>query len=416
MPSLILTNGTFVTPSGLIEGSLVAEDGVIVRVDTAQRQGGVDLHGALVAPGFIDLHNDGLEGEINPRPGIGLPLDFALGNFDRRAAASGITLALHAITFAGLEKKGRSLDVANERALAIRALGPDGSVVEHGVLFRADVWQPDGLDALFERAAEWTNPIVTLNDHTPGQGQYRDIGIYRSAITKWTPIDSDAEMDAYIATKIGFAAEHPELAEETFRRCAERVRTHGLILGSHDDDSPERTTFMRDLGATIAEFPVTIEAAWRARELGMTIVAGAPNIVRGGSHSGNVSAVELVDLGLCDILVADYHAPSLLLAVQRLADRGVPLASAIAMVSANPARAIGRSDLGAIEGGKAATLTVVSVPRFGPWQVRMVIRNGEVRATFESGAAGTTVSPRTPSAQRATPLATAWQRGASNLG
>ena len=385
MPELILTNARILTPGGIIEGSLVAEDKHIVAVDSCHRPGGIDLGGALVVPGLIDLHNDGLEGEINPRPGIGLPLDFALSNFDRRAAASGITLAMHAITFAGMEKKGRSLDVANERAMAIRALAPGETVAEHGVLFRADVWQPEGLDSLFERAAEWDDAIVTLNDHTPGQGQYRDMTIYRSAITKWASIDNEADMDAHIEAKISFAAENPQLAEETFGRCSEHAMAGRIILGSHDDDSPERTEFMFGLGATIAEFPVTIEAALKARALGMIIVAGAPNIVRGGSHSGNVSAAELVDLGLCDILVADYHAPSLMLAVQSLVERHrMPLVEAFALVGRNPADAIGRDALGEIVPGKLATLTIVRTPRHGSWEVLGIIRDGALRAQFFS--------------------------------
>ena len=160
MTELTLTNARILVSGGIVEGSLVAEDDRIVAIDSFDRPSGLDLDGALVVPGLIDLHNDGLEGEINPRPGIGLPLDFAISNFDRRAAASGITLAMHAITFAGMEKKGRTLDVANERALAIRALAPGETVAEHGVLFRADVWQPEGLTALFDRAAQWHQPIV----------------------------------------------------------------------------------------------------------------------------------------------------------------------------------------------------------------------------------------------------------------
>ena len=138
MTELTLTNARILVSGGIVEGSLVPEDARVVAIDSFDR------------------------------PGIGLPLDFAISNFDRRAAASGITLAMHAITFAGMEKKGRTLDVANERALAIRALAPGETVAEHGVLFRADVWQPEGLTALFDRAAQWHQPIVTLNDHTPG--------------------------------------------------------------------------------------------------------------------------------------------------------------------------------------------------------------------------------------------------------
>ncbi|MBK6561336.1 alpha-D-ribose 1-methylphosphonate 5-triphosphate diphosphatase [Candidatus Amarobacter glycogenicus] len=382
MTELTLTNARILVSGGIVEGSLVAEDDRIVAIDSFDRPSGLDLDGALVVPGLIDLHNDGLEGEINPRPGIGLPLDFAISNFDRRAAASGITLAMHAITFAGMEKKGRTLDVANERALAIRALAPGETVAEHGVLFRADVWQPEGLTALFDRAAQWHQPIVTLNDHTPGQGQYRDLTIYRGAITKWASLESEAEMDAHIDAKVRFATENPGLAQETFRRCSEQAKAGSVILGSHDDDSAERTEFMRGLGATIAEFPVTIDAALKARELGMTIVAGAPNIVRGGSHSGNVSAVELVALGLCDILVADYHAPSLLLAVQRLVDsRTLDLAQAMKLVTSNPAEAMNRPELGEIAVGREATLAIID-PRPQGWRTVAIVRRGEVRATF----------------------------------
>lgn len=382
MNELILTNGRFLTPSGIVEGSLVAEDGRIAVVDEHPRDG-INLRGALVTPGFIDLHNDGLEGEINPRPGVGLPVDFALANFDRRAAASGITLAFHAITFAGLEKKERTVREANERALLIRSLKPNDSIIEHQVLFRADVWQPDGLELLFDRAREWDTRLVTLNDHTPGQGQYRDIEIYREAIQKWVQTSSDAELDAHVEAKVTFARENPHLAAETFARCAKAVREIGVTLGSHDDDSPARTEMMFGLGATIAEFPVTVEAAIRARELGMTIVAGAPNIVRGGSHSGNVAAEELVALGLCDILVADYHAPSLLLAAQRLVERhGIRLEAAMALIGANPARAIGRPDLGAIAPGMTATLTIIDTPSHRAWQARGVVREGHLRASF----------------------------------
>ena len=384
MNSLILSNATIVTPEETIEGSLVCEDGLIVAVEARQIRGGLDLGGAIVAAGFIDLHNDGLEGEINPRPGVGLPLDFALSNFDRRAAASGITLAFHAITFAGIAKKERSVEAADERATAIRRMDPAKSIVEHQVLFRADVWQPEGLPLLFERAMDWDTRLVTLNDHTPGQGQYRDIDIYRAAITKWVELGSEAEASAHVVGKMAFAREHPELANETFAKIAAAVPRLGMTLGSHDDDSAERCAFMHGLGATISEFPVTVEAAQKARELGMTIVAGAPNVVRGGSHSGNVSALELVMLGFCDILVADYHAPSLLLAVQRLVEEcGLALAEAMALVTRNPAAAIGRSDLGVVEPGRNATLTIVRTQAGAHWRAVGVVRGGVLRAQFE---------------------------------
>jgi alpha-D-ribose 1-methylphosphonate 5-triphosphate diphosphatase len=380
---LILSNAAVVTPAGVVDGSVVAEGGVIVAVERREIAGGIDLRGALVTPGLIDLHNDGLEVEINPRPGVGFPLAFALHNFDLRAAGAGLTLAFHAITFADFLKKDRSIDVADQRARAIRALGPEDTIAEHGVLFRADVWQPEGIPLLLERTQDWATRIVTINDHTPGQGQYRDIDNYKRFIREWAG-RSDADVDRTTEEKMVFARQHPEVGERTFAMLRGGHRELGLILGSHDDDTPERCTFLHDVGATIAEFPVTIEAAMRARELGMTIVAGAPNIVRGGSHSGNVSALELVERGLCDILVADYHAPSLMLAVQQLVEHdSMLLEAAVALVTTNPAIAIGRPERATIRPGNEATFTLIRRTPGAAWRAVGVVRKGRVRAQFE---------------------------------
>jgi alpha-D-ribose 1-methylphosphonate 5-triphosphate diphosphatase len=377
---LILSNATVVTPGGLIEGSVVCEDGVIVAVEPRTLPGGLDLRGALLTPGLVDLHNDGLESEIHPRPGVGLPLDFALQNFDRRAAASGVVLAFHAITFANLERKGRHVGEADQRAKAIRAAFGE-TIVEHQVLFRADVWQPQGLTPLFQRARDWDVRLMTLDDHTPGQGQYRDIDGYIRFIQEWANTTAE-EAEEQTRQKIAFARENPEVAAETFRRVAAAVGPLRLTLGSHDDHTPERCEFMYALGARVAEFPVTLEAAQKARELGMTIVAGAPNIVRGGSHSGNVSAAELVARGLCDVLVADYHAPSLLLAAQRLVEGfGLPVERAVAMVSTSAGRLAGRELT--IAPGNEGTFTIVRCRAGRPWQAAAVVRHGEVRAQFE---------------------------------
>jgi alpha-D-ribose 1-methylphosphonate 5-triphosphate diphosphatase len=344
--------------------------------------GGLDLRGALVTPGFIDLHNDGLEVEINPRPGVGLPLQFALHNFDQRAAGAGLVLAFHAITFANFEKKDRSVETADERARAIRVLRDGDSIVEHQVLFRAGVWQPEGLPLLLERVQDWDTRIVTINDHTPGQGQYRDVGTYKRFVRDWAGRTED-EVEHSTAEKMAFAREHPEVGNRTFETLRTRRGPLGLVLGSHDDDTAERCAFLHSVGATVAEFPVTLEAAEQARALGMTIVAGAPNIVRGGSHSGNVSALELVARGLCDILVADYHAPSLLLAVQHLVERRLLPGGRRPPGQHQPGHrrwTPGNEHSGP---GRAATCTVVRARAGEAWRAAAVIRHGRLRAQFE---------------------------------
>ena len=384
MTSLVLRNARVLVPGGLTDGTLVIEEGRIAGVNDDGAAGeGLDLRGATVLPGFIDLHNDGLEVEINPRPGVGLPLEFALQNFDLRAASAGLAMVFHAITFADFVKKARTVEVAAERVRAIRALDNGRTVVEHKVLFRADLWQPDGLPLLLECAEEWDERLVTINDHTPGQGQYRDVDGYKKFVREWAGT-TEEELDRSTSEKMAFAADNPEVAASTLRILSEARDRLGLVLGSHDDDSPERCSMMHRAGATIAEFPVTVEAAGRARELGMTIVAGAPNVVRGGSHSGNVAALELLQHGLCDVLVADYHAPSLVLAVQRIVESGLlTLEEGVNLVSRNPARAIGREDLGTIEPGRAATLTILRMEPGRPWQAVGVVRDGVFRAAFE---------------------------------
>ncbi len=384
MTSLIFSNARILVPGGPIDGSLVIEDGRVAAIVEGQlMSGGVDLRGAMVLPGLIDLHNDGLEVEINPRPGVGLPLQFALHNFDLRAAAAGLAMVFHAITFADFVKKARSVQVAADRVRAIRALDPQRTVVEHKVLFRADLWQPDGLPSLLECIEEWPERVVTINDHTPGQGQYRDIEGYKRFVREWAGT-SEEELDRSTHEKMEFAASNPDVAERTLSVLREARSRLGVILGSHDDDSPERCSMMHGFGATIAEFPVTVEAAGRARELGMTIVAGAPNVVRGGSHSGNVAALELLQHTLCDVLVADYHAPSLVLAVQRIVEDGIlSLEDGVNLVSRNAARAIGRDDLGTIEPGKSATLTILRMEPGRDWHAVGVVRDGVLRAMFE---------------------------------
>jgi alpha-D-ribose 1-methylphosphonate 5-triphosphate diphosphatase len=382
---LILSGGTVVLPDALLEpASVVIENDTIAAIErrtypvarSAQEQV-VDVNGRFVLPGLVDLHNDGLETEINPRPGTNLPLQFALANLDRQLAAAGVTTEFHAVFFANMTRKERRLDQAAGRALAILEHGRSGrSLIDHQVLFRLDLWTPASLEKILTSVGAAAIPLVSLNDHTPGQGQYRDVEPFKRYYREVLGLN-DAETEDAIRAQVTLAHERPDISASILARIAEAARERGLTLMSHDDDTIEKVDRMYAAGVRIGEFPVTLEAARRQRALGMTITAGAPNVVRGGSSSGNLAAEALIAQGLVDILCADYHAPSLLFAAWKIAANGlVSLPEAIKMVTLHPARTL-RLDhqLGSLAVGKQADLAVVDASGPAP-SVEITVRAG----------------------------------------
>ncbi len=395
MRRLILSGGSVVLPDAVLEpASVVIEGETIVAVEqrayptaTASHEQVVDVHGRYLLPGLVDLHNDGLETEINPRPSTNLPLPFALTNLDRQLAATGVTTEFHAVFFANMTRKERRIDEAAIRATSILEFGRSGrALVDHQVLFRLDLWTPESLEKILATVGGATIPLVSLNDHTPGQGQYRDVEqfkrFYREALGK-----ADAEIDDEVQAQVELARQHQEVSDGIVASIAQAARDRGLSLMSHDDDTVEKVERMYAAGVRIAEFPVTIEAAAHQRMLGMIITAGAPNVVRGGSASGNLAAEALIARGLVDVLCADYHAPSILFAAWKIAKNGlVSLPEAVKMVTLNPARAILLDHrIGSLAVGKQADIAVVDPSGPAP-AVDMTIRAGVI--CFQATAVG----------------------------
>jgi alpha-D-ribose 1-methylphosphonate 5-triphosphate diphosphatase len=386
MQRAVISGGTVVLPDSVLEaGSVVIEDGAIAGViahplahapDNAIY---IDAAGRLVLPGLVDLHNDAIEVELSPRPRAALPFELAVATLDRRLAAAGVTTEFAAVFFGDMTRNERSLAEAPLRAerLLRRAAEPDALVDQH-VLFRADVWVPESLETALACAARARVPLVSLNDHTPGQGQYRDVATWRRYQIEHLG-RTEEEVEAAIAAEMERARLQPTIAESAYRRAAAAAAAGHVLLVSHDDDTPEKVTLVHGLGARIAEFPVTIEAARQARALGMTIVAGAPNIVRGGSASGNLDARALVAEGLLDALCADYHAPSMLHAALQLVREGaLDLPAAVRAIALNPARAVGLgTGQGSLEEGKRGDVIVVDARGATPL-VELTLRGGAV--------------------------------------
>ena len=394
MTDLTIINANVVLPDEVLVGGAVAiGDGVIKRVaddvrDLNACETTIDAQGEYLIPGLVDLHNDGLEIEIRPRPHAELPLDVAFPTVERRLVGSGVTTEFHAISFLDQKKSNRTVSDAVRRAeyISLRQRDADGAL-DHHVLHRVDVWSPSYLNDVFESLDRLELGYLSINDHTPGQGQFRDLEKYVDlqhayAATRGYSEPNLGDIEALMNERLAGS----EALRAVYERIASAARSNGTVIASHDDDSAQKVDAMYALGARVAEFPVTLDAAQRARELGMAIVVGAPNIVRGGSQSGNLDAQEMFSLGLADIICADYHAPSLIPSAFRLVTDGTTdLPTAIRALTFNPARAVGLTDRGAIQEGLRADLNIVRLGPSGVPQVRATLKAG--RPVFQFGPA-----------------------------
>lgn len=358
MNRLYLTGARVVLPDAVLEDAAVLiEDDVIAAINPESGHGAlaVDLRGKTLMPGMIDLHCDALEKEVEPRPNVHFPLDFACAQADKRNAAAGVTTVFHALSFANEELGVRNNAFAAAVARAVHAWNPHG-LIDNRVHCRYEVTDPTAPEILLELMAAGEVHLLSVMDHSPGQGQFKDIAAYRDYLAR-TYKKSAGELDALLENKLAQA----EGAMERIRRLIGAAHELGIRVASHDDDTPEKVETLHGLGVGISEFPINLESAQAARERGMSTVFGAPNILRGKSQSGAMRALDAVKAGVADCLCADYHPAALIMAVFRLPElAGISLADAVRLVSTNPARAAGLTDRGEIAVGKRADLVAVA--------------------------------------------------------
>lgn len=358
MNPLYLTGARVVLPDAVLEDAAVLiEDGVIAAIDPESGKGAqaIDLRGKTLIPGMIDLHCDALEKEVEPRPNVHFPLDFACAQADKRNAAAGVTTVYHALSFANEELGVRNNAFAASVARAVHAWNPHG-LVDNRVHCRYEVTDPTAPEILLELMAANEMHLLSVMDHSPGQGQFKDIAAYRDYLAR-TYKKSEGELDALVENKLTQA----EGAMARIRLLIDAAKAQGIRIASHDDDTPEKVETLHGLGVGISEFPINLESARAARERGMSTVFGAPNILRGKSQSGAIRALDAVMAGVADCLCADYHPATLVVAVFRLPELAdITLADAVRLVSANPARAAGLTDRGEILVGKRADLVAVA--------------------------------------------------------
>ncbi|MFT6764073.1 MAG: alpha-D-ribose 1-methylphosphonate 5-triphosphate diphosphatase [Candidatus Aldehydirespiratoraceae bacterium] len=389
---IALTNVRIVVDDQVVDdGTIVIRNGVIEAVGrtASAPPDAIDGRGLLCIAGLIDTHSDGFEKELRPRPNVVLPADFALRSFESRVRAAGVTTVFHGVGFENGSKYDRSVDQAHLLCDVITSRRADADArVDHQILYRLDVRDADGLEALEARLNERHGellthevPLVSAEDHTPGVGQYTDRSYYERYIAGTKGLDSDAAKQ-YIDQVVADRDNKLDHVEQALSWLANRAYGGTLRLMGHDPTSADEIDAAVERSVSIAEFPTTVEAARRAHERGLRTVSGAPNVVRGGSHSGNVSAAELVGLGLCDGLSSDYMPTTLLGAVGALVADGVcDLPAAVALVTSGPADTVGLADRGRLRVGQRGDIVLVDFDGRLPTVHLVVAANDRVAPT-----------------------------------
>lgn len=325
----------------------------------------IDFDGDFLLPGLIELHTDNLEKHLLPRAGAAWPALPAMLAHDAQCLAAGITTVLDAMSLGDLEEYGGRIGTLRNALAALDEAREHGLLrSEHYLHLRCELSWPGLLELAEPLLKRRDLRLLSLMDHTPGQRQYHDVSQYRTYYSRNGIIWSDEEFSAVLEERRAQQTQHRALQLAGIMRLA---RQHGLLVASHDDTDVAHVDEAVAVGARISEFPTTLAAASAAREHGLSIVAGASNLVRGGSHAGNVAAITLAEAGCLDILSSDYMPTSLLQGAFILHEQaGWTLPEAIATVSAAPAAVLGFNDRGQLGGGFRADLLRVRLHRSQP--------------------------------------------------
>lgn len=374
--SYVIENARLVLPDRVVEdGWLAVDDGRIAEIGEGKApERGIDLSGDHLIPGLVELHTDHLESHFSPRPHVRWHALASVMAYDAQIAAAGITTVFDSL------RAGSDIDIksigADLQALAdaVDQARRTGHLrADHRTHIRCEIATPDVIEHLETLMERHPVHLMSLMDHTPGQRQFRDLETWRRFYIRRKDV-SEAHVDQLVGQRMEL---HALYAKENRAKLIEIAGRAGAVLASHDDATAEHAAEAAREGVAVAEFPTTVEAAEALHEAGIVVMMGGPNIVRGGSHSGNVAAEELARAGLLDILSSDYVPASLLMSAFELPRRAenIDLPTAVRAVTKAPAEATGLHDRGALEAGKRADLVRVHLVETTPI-VRQVWREG----------------------------------------
>ncbi|GAC1403860.1 MAG: alpha-D-ribose 1-methylphosphonate 5-triphosphate diphosphatase [Ktedonobacteraceae bacterium] len=376
----LIHNATLVLPDRVVEhGWLLIEGERILDLGEAttcpsSASRSIDASTRMLLPGIIDLHCDSIERLVMPRPNIYFPLALALEEADWRLAGSGITTEFHAVSLDDGEFGVRSDNFVRELSRAICDEQRE-SMIRHKIHARLELTSQRGSEAIVDMITMREVGLVSLMDHSPGQGQYRTEQAFREYVAK-TASKTHTEIDALIALKRVQAAHVLGRIE----RVTHLAREAELGIATHDDDNAEKVAQWPHFGVTVSEFPTTMEAAQKAHELGLAVCMGAPNVLRGMSSGGNLSATEAIQAGVADVLCSDYYPSAMLGAAYKLFKEDVlTLPQAVRLITLNPAHAVRIGhDFGSLERGKVADIILVNVSKQGlPYAQRVFVDGRE---------------------------------------
>lgn len=351
-----LANARLILGDAQVIGRITLRDGKIVEIveGTDVPAGSTDCRGDIVAPGLIELHTDNIERHVQPRPGVDWPHNAAILAHDAELAGAGITTVFDAMRVgsipSGKTRFGKYARALSRELLVLRGAGI--LKISHFLHLRAEICSETLEEEMAEFGPDDRVGLVSLMDHTPGQRQFRDLSKLKGYVMGKHAL-SEAGFAEHVADLERLRAANGDRHEAIAVAFAKRF---GAVLASHDDTTEGHVETSKGHGVVLAEFPTTQEAAQACRDMGIAVMMGAPNLIRGTSHSGNVAAVDLAQAGLLDILSSDYVPAALLSSALRLADIWGDLPRAMATVTHAPARATGLTDRGRLAPGLRADL------------------------------------------------------------
>ncbi len=374
----VIENATVVLPSGILKGaSIKIVDGIISKIREGSinsNQNRINAQERFLLPGFIDLHSDAIEKEIEPRPNTFFPVNIALFELDKKLASCGITTIFHAISFAEGEIGVRCNRMASEIIKEIDRLKGRMNV-KTMVHARFEITNEGAIPYLEAQLKDGNINLLSFMDHTPGQGQFKEVTSFKhyfGTVYK----KSDAELEKIIDKKMSVKGAVKSHIEYVANLC----KSMNIPMASHDDDAEEKIRWLKEMGINISEFPVNMDVACAAKQNGIYVCLGTPNVLRGNSQAKNMSARDAIVSGCADILCSDYSPMTILHALFTLHKHDIlPLHEAVNMASINPAKAVGISDnTGSIEEGKDADLIMVDIGEEVPRIVKTFIAGREV--------------------------------------
>lgn len=358
----------------LIDDELRAADvaikrGKIIKIhDYKEYSVAVDFGDLKIIPGIVDLHSDAIEKEIEPRHGATFPIELSIIELDKKLAMAGITTMFHAVGFEENLQKKRSIKNAQLQIEEIYNANKHFLSIDNLIHVRFEIGEWEAVGAIIELMDRGMVNLFSIMDHSPGQGQFRSVELFKSYYEKNHGLSSD-EINSMLHRR-------ENKNQNAINKVIEHAKKHNLTILSHDDDSVEKIDKLFSMGIFVSEFPLSLEVARYAKKRGVQTGMGAPNIVRGGSQSGNISAISLVREGLCGYLCSDYHPASMLQSVYKMnKDANIPLAKGFKMITSTPAKCANLKDRGEIKEGLNADIVVIDdskVPK-----VVLTIKDGE---------------------------------------